>query len=130
MVLGLNVGSLDESPVGVSSELQAEIRKRPEIREHPKGSTKYLCCYIFPHGQTVALERKGKNGATFWMREEHCPVALPIGLAAERSRPWPEPGRYGRNSNLKRLPELAEARLCRLQVPSLEIGLQLLKLLG
>jgi len=48
-------------------------------------------------------------------------------VTAELSYPWPEPGRYGRNSNLRRLPELANETLLRIKVPSADSGIKFLR---
>lgn len=123
-------GSVDDDEskeeAGVSLNLQRLLSVKGDIRDHPKGSTKYLCCYVLPGGQTLAVERKGKREVTLWIRSEHCPASLPEGINMELSKPWPEPGRYGRNSNLRRLPDLAEATLCRLKVSSAETAMDVI----
>ncbi|TCU15115.1 hypothetical protein EV132_10714 [Rhizobium sullae] len=111
---------------GVSQDLQRLLSIATGVREHPKGSTKYLRCYVLPGGQTLAVERKGKREVTMWLRSEHRPIDVPKGIAMETSKPWPEPGRYGRNSNLKRLADLAEATLCRLKAPTAEAAMQII----
>ncbi len=111
----------------VSATLRAQIAYLPQIKEHPCGSTKYLCCYLMPNGQTLAIERKGKRTATIWMRAKDRPNYFLDNVTAELSYPWPEPGRYGRNSNLRRLPELANETLLRIKVPSADSGIKFLR---
>lgn len=74
----------------------------------------------------IAVERQGRTGATVWIRSEDVVRPLPEGVSTEISHPWPSPGRYGRNSNLRRLPEFGEAALLRCRVSSLIDGIELI----
>jgi len=68
--------------------------------------------------------------ATLWIPVHERARRASHGFSHEVSVPWPEPGRYGRNSNLRRLQEIANDPLFRVKVGSPAEAVKLIRALG
>jgi hypothetical protein len=121
------------SPLGQSIQEAIEAHGRHEIHRPPN---QYDCTYRVRGTSAVFLiERVTRDAITLWLpRSEPLERALSAeGLIAEVSLPYPypdDPGRYGRLSGLKTVPELAMEPLLRVKVTSPGQALRILEALG
>ncbi|MBJ6127387.1 hypothetical protein [Microvirga splendida] len=120
-----------KAPSKVGTEVEQAIEASGRFRRHLPDHTQYLCCYRTETGIPFAVERVTENGVRVWfLEDERLKSALASkGFEPNLNMPWQVPGKYGRNSNLKRIAEFKDAPLYWVTVRSAGEALSVVSLL-